>query len=408
MPLLSWTQAALRVAGVPPYELAPADDGDWCHRLPDGRRGCSARGPRREAARRCQGAGDGALLLGLGAGHEWDEMAAAGVRGVLAVEVDARALATTLARWSLLGRGLPGEDEGQVLLAANDAELCGELARLLAPEHGERSVILRPAGIDRWKVHAPRAAELLEDLLRLRCNARVAEERIRRNARLNVRRLEAARPVAELDGLWGGQSVIVAGAGPSLEPALPVVRARRTGGDRLVAASTALPVLEAVDVRPDVVVATDPSPLLAVDRVQREEWRDLPLAVFPGTSAELVEAWSGPLWLALPEGPGLRATGWRGRDPGTLRAGCGTVAGPALALAARLAHGRLDLAGVDLCASAGGYAAGVRRPADLPRPDFAHARRQMARWVAELRGRGRTVGALEPWPDWLPQGEETP
>ena len=408
MPLLSWTQAATLAAAVPPYGLAPADDGDWAFLLPDGRRGCSARGPRREAERRCEGAGDGALLLGLGAGHEWDQLETRGARGLLAVEVDPRALATTLDRWRRLGRGLPAEDAGRVLLAVSDAELCGELARLLAPEHGERSVILRPASLDGWSRHAPRAAELLADLLRRRCNARVTEERLQRNAQANARRLEMARPVAELDGLWGGQAVIVAGAGPSLGTALPLVRERRMRGDRLVAASTALPVLEQADVRPDALVATDPSPLLAVDCVRREEWRDLPLTVFPGTSAELVEAWPGPLWLALPEGPGLRESRWLGRRPGSLRAGCGTVAGPALALAARLSTGRLDLAGVDLSDTAGGYAAGVRRPADLPRPDFAHARRQMARWVGELRIQGRAVGALEPWPDWLPQQGETP
>lgn len=406
MPLLSWSRAGALVEGCAPYELTPADDGDYAYRLPDGRLGCSARGPLREAVRRCAGAGDGALLLGIGAGHELDELARIGVRGTLAVEVDLRALATTLMRWEGLGRGLPDDAEQLLLVAGSDGELCHEIARLLDGEHGERTVIVRPSSLDAWHARAPQAAHLLEDLFRRRCSARVAEERLRANARANAARLLKARPVAELDGLWGGDAVLVAGAGPTLDESLSLMRERLGQGARLVASSTALPVLERADLRPDAVVATDPSPLLAADPVARAAWRDVPLAVFPGTSAELVATWTGPLWLALPEGPGLRDTSWRGLCPGTLRAGCGTVAGPALALAARLSRGPLDLCGVDLAAAGSGYAAGVRRPADLPRPDFAHARRQMAEWVRELRRSGRVVGALDPQPDWLPHGKE--
>jgi len=406
MPLVSWSNAGGIVDGALAYGLFPADDGDWVIRMPDGRLGCSARGPLREAARRCEGARDGALLLGLGAGHEVDELARRGIRGVLAVDVDLRALATTLDRWDRLGRVLPDDDSGSLLLAGSDTELCRQLALLLGAEHGERTVIVRPSSLDAWHFRAPRAAQLLEDLLRRRCSARVAEERLRANAQANAGRLLHARPVAELDGMWGGDAVIVAGAGPSLAVSLPLMRERLEQGARLVAASTALPVLERVELRPDALVATDPSPLLVADQPGREAWMDVPLTVFPGTSAELVAAWTGPLWLALPEGPGLRETSWRGLRPGTLRAGCGTVAGPALALAARLSRGSLDLCGVELAATGSGYAEGVRRPPDLPRPDFAHARRQMAAWVTELRRSGRVVGALDPRPDWLPGVKE--
>jgi len=106
----------------------------------------------------------------------------------------------------------------------------------------------------------------------------------------------------------------------------------------------------------------------------------------------------------VPQGPGRRETEWEGHRPGGLPAGLGTVAGPALALAARLSRGPLLLAGVDL--GGADHVAGVRRPATLPRPDFAFARRGMRGLVGALRRAGRRVGALGPWPDWLPAGEE--
>jgi hypothetical protein len=166
-----------------------------------------------------------------------------------------------------------------------------------------------------------------------------------------------------------------------------------------------LPVLESHGLIADAVVATDPSPLLAEDLPRTATWAGVPLVVFPGSCAELVKNWSGPLWLALPQGPGLHQIEWQGLRPGGLRAGCGTVAGPALALGAWLSAGPLWLCGVDLAITGCDYSAGVRRPAELPRPDFAYARRRMSDWVDELRRAGRQVRSLTGELDWLPQEE---
>ena len=389
------------------YPLRETAGGEWSFLLPDGRLGCSARDPAQEAAGRCAGVTPDRrpLLLGLGAGHDLDALQALGVREVLAVEADPRSLATTLERWRRLGRPVPGRN-CSLLFAPEDDAVCGLLAELLADEHGERPVLVHPHCATLWRPYAPQAADLVEDLLRSRASARRQEALLEQNAQGNRARLRSARDVADLAGLWGEAGVVVCGAGPGLDEDMAELRRARGLGLRLVAASTALPPLLAAGLPPDAVVATDPSPLLAADMTQESALDTIPLAVFPGASTPLVGAWPGPLWLALPEGPGLRRDDWEGRRPGLLTAGCGTVAGPALALAALLSRGPLFLVGVDLGEGGPAYARRVRRPADLPRPDFAFARRRMRDLVNSLRGAGRSVGAFGRQPDWLPAAEE--
>jgi hypothetical protein len=385
-----------------PYLLQAAVGGEWAFVLPDGSLGCSARDPAAEARRRCAGLPPGSrpLLLGLGAGHDLDALLAAGRSGVLAVEADARSLATTRERWRRMGRAAPDEASCALLFAPGDGELCGLLAELLADEHGERPVLAHPRAPELWRSAAPRAAELLEDLGRRRSSARRQEALLAENARNNRPRLLETPGVAELAGVWGAATVVVCGAGPGLEADLPMLAATRDL--RLVAASTALPPMHAAGLVPDAVVATDPSPLLARDLPDSNGMEHVPLAVFPGASAELVDAWPGPLWLALPGGPGLREESWEGRRPGQLPGGCGTVAGPALALAALLSAGPLRLSGVDLSADGAVYAGGVRRPPEQQRPDFRYARRRMVELVVELRRAGRQVAGFQRRPDWLP------
>ncbi|MFA7330395.1 MAG: 6-hydroxymethylpterin diphosphokinase MptE-like protein [Candidatus Delongbacteria bacterium] len=404
---LAWSEAARRCGAQPAYPLEAAPDGDWSFRLPDGRLGCSARAPLREARLRVADLLDSpsVLLLGLGAGHELDLLLRDGSGQILVVEADLRSLATTLERWRRLGRDLPADSRCSLLLAPSDGELCAGLAALLENEHAERPVLVRAACADLWRTGTPGAAGLVEDLLCRRASARAQEELLRENAGLNHARLLQAADVAEQRGGWGADPVVVLGAGPSLGDDLQRLAECRAEGVRLLAVNTALPVLEGRGLLPDAAVATDPSPLLGADLPRGAAWSHVPLAVFPGTCPALVRGWPGPLWLALPEGPGLFEQEWHGRRPGTLRAGCGTVAGPALALAAWLSAGPLLLSGVDLAADGRGHVAGVRRPADTPRPDFGFARRRMGEWVRELRRAGRQVRGLSHAPDWLPREE---
>jgi hypothetical protein len=388
-----------------PYTLESAQD-DWCFRLPDGRLGCSARQPGRDSIRRCQEVPEKSrpLLLGLGAGHDLESLLARDPLEITVVEADPRSLATALERWTRLGR-LPLEDRRVRLLAAHkDADLLPLLAEELAAEHGERPVLVHPLCPELWRSCCPEAARLVDELLLRRRQAARQERLLHENEVLNHARLSAALGVDSLWGSWGQAPVLVCGAGPGLVQAMA---SRVPDADlRLVAVSTVLPVLMGLGLHPHVVVATDPSPLLAADLDEDWELREVPLLVFPGTSASLVARWPGPLVLALPEGPGLHGDTWGNLRPGRLTSGCGTVAAPALDFASRLSSGDLYLAGVDLEAGTRPYASGVRRPLDQPLPDFAYPRRRMAELVQRLEKAGRCVMSWGPRPDWMPSRED--
>lgn len=388
-----------------PYSMESAG-GDWSFRLPDGRLGCSSRNPREEARRRCRQVpvGSRPVLLGLGAGHDLEALLELEPTQLTVVEADSRSLATARERWRRMGLRPQEDPRVHLITAHGDAQLLPMLVDELASEHGERPVVLQPLCAELWRPTCPGAARLADDLLRHRMQAARQEAALRENEQRNQGRLSVAIPVESLRGAWGQDPVLVCGAGPGLLPALDAWGVRLDM--RLVAVSTALPVLAARGICPDVVVATDPSHLLLADLVEGLDLSSTPLVVFPGSSALLLAAWPGPLVLALPRGPGLHRQSWGEVQPGLLRAGCGTVAAPALDFAALSSSGALYLAGVDLKASGEAYAAGVRRPRDLPAPDFAYSRRRMVDLVRELRRAGRSVLALGEQPDWLSAGED--
>lgn len=390
-----------------PYELESARE-DWAFRLPDGRLGCSARLPREESRRRCQSVPghERPLLLGIGAGHDVERLLQLDPVLVTVVEADPRSLATARERWRRLGVQPQEDARVRLLCAFTDQALLPMLAEELAGEHGERPVVVHPLCADLWRPHCPEAAGLIEDFLHHRRQAARQESELRANELRNRQRLETARPVDILRGAWGSDAVLVCGAGPGLLDALRLVK--HHSPMRIVAVSTALPTLAELGITPDAVVATDPSPLLAADIVDVAGLESIPLVVFPGTSSLLLAAWPGPLVLALPQGPGLRRTTWGEGQPGHLVSGCGTVAAPALDFAAMVSGGPLFVAGVDLAADTQAYAPGVRRPTDLPRPDFAYSRRRMGELVLRMASAGRPVMALGERPTWLPRTEERP
>ncbi len=390
----------------PPYLLQAAGE-DWSFRLPDGRLGCSAREPASESRRRCRHVpvGSRPLLLGLGAGHDLECLLALDPLEITVVEADPRSLSTALERWRRLDISPHLDPRVRLLAAFSDAQLLPQLVDELDGEHGERPVLAHPLCGDLWRGSCPEAARLVEDLLRRRVHAARQELLLRENEALNHARLQLATGVDSLWGSWGRDPVLVCGAGPGLLHALASFP--QDPRLRVVAVSTAVPVLMRLGIRLHAVVATDPSPLLAADVEEDKLPLEIPLVVFPGTSAALIARWPGPLVLALPDGPGLHEDQWGTMRPGRLASGCGTVAAPALDFAARLSAGPLHLAGVDLDAGIGAYAPGVRRPPDLPLPDFRYARRRMAELVDRLEKAGRTVGALGSRPEWMPGREDT-
>jgi hypothetical protein len=374
-------------------ELLPADSGSWCFRLADGRYGCSRRDPEREARLRCASVRDTdrPLLLGLNLGFVLDILHRRCRDRVSIVEPDKNMLELYLKRTGQVE--LPGDVEW---VTGSEAEILRRLTALMDGEHGERPLLLDPTAATRWMSCAPGLGLWLESLLKRRAVARMTEKRLSENEAANRRILSKAMTLDSLVHSWGEDDVLVCGAGPGLINALNSLEHMAR---RVVAVSTALPVLHVLGLKVDLAVATDPSPLLAKDA---GPWlRDTRLLCFPGTSRELVAAWPGRHIVALPAGNGLRETSWHGLKPGTLEAGFGTVAGPALLAAAKLSRGRITLAGVDLNAGEHVYAPGVRRPDDLPLPDFSFARERMREVWIKLLAVGRDMRIAGRTPIWL-------
>jgi hypothetical protein len=393
------------VADCPRPVLSSGPDGALSMRSPAGRLVHSLRRPQEEALHATisgpplQDARP--VLFGVGLGYWIEALLSQPLGELLAVEGEPAVLAAWLERMRREPAAVaPLNDPRLRLLApAGDDALLAALGEAFADEHGERPVFVLPLCAELWRPRLPRSAAFVEDLQARRRSAARREWRLEENRRLNAPRLALARGLAELGQAWDEAETVVCGAGPSLGRCRQLLQAARQRGARLVAVNTAAPVLAGLGLDPDLVVATDPDPLLAQDLLPAPA---PPLLCFPGTCPELVAGWPGERLLALPAGPGLREESWLERRPGRLQAGMGTVAGPALAAAALLSRGPLRLCGVDLDASAGSYVAGVRRDPAAPLPDFGYARRQLAIFVAELRRAGRQVEALGPPPAWLP------
>ena len=147
-----------------------------------------------------------------------------------------------------------------------------------------------------------------------------------------------------------GMPVVVAGSGPSLENALPEIRAAREGVF-VLASSSSLPALAAGGVMPDMAICADgggwaPMHLHACFRMG-EAGRPLKLAgvlcaALPSRCSELpiLPVCDGSLWQTL----ALRAA----RVPSAIVPQRGTVTASALELAFALGAGGVFLAGVDL------------------------------------------------------------
>ncbi len=406
--------------GLDGYPLIEGRAGARSFRTPSGRMAHSLYDPGGEARRQTRRAGVGPgsrpLVLGIGLGYVLDACLAAGAAEVLALEGDPAVLSAAGRRLSLAqenpvlkganGSGAEWLADPRLLLyfAENDEAATGFFAREMKNEHGGRPLLVHPAAVELWRGRLPGLAALADDILSRRRSAAVQEPLLEQNAELNAEHLGRARCIDDLRDCWGAEPVAVCGAGPGLDGVIHRLSGP-AGRRRLVALNTALPPLLAAGIIPDMAVATDPGPAIRAD-LPGPECAGVPLICFPGTDAGFVGSWPGPLVLALPEGPGLQRKEWLGQRPGGLRAGTGTVAGPALHAAARLSRGPLLLAGVDLEVGVAAYARGVRRPAAARIPDFAYSRRRMGELVRELAAAGREISALGETPSWMRTMEE--
>lgn len=273
--------------------------------------------------------------------HGWRELASAvdGSTSIVAVETDPVLL-------ELARRTRPHELPDRFsLIPATRGELLATLRR--AGEHRFRRV-----------VEVTTSASSLPNRTGYRALRDVAEREIRvfwqnrltfsamgrlwiRNLVENIPELVNADALPALDG-----PVVVCGAGPSLESALPVI-ARHRSVLRVLAVDTAVPVLDAVGIRPDVVIALEGQLANAYDflPVTRRDYRLVTDLTSDPTTARLHDRRSWTLTTFAPVGLLERAAALPG--VATIMPALGSVGVAAVRLAMTFGATPIVLAGLD-------------------------------------------------------------
>jgi len=165
--------------------------------------------------------------------------------------------------------------------------------------------------------------------------ADLAGDLIRSNVRSNLPIIKACRGVRDLAGTMQGAPIVIAGAGPSLDEAIPVLSTHRPF---IVAVDRAARPLLAAGIAPDWIVAVEK------DAAGAEKMRGLrgleiiPLVFHPAVTPKTVERYPGPLYTF--DFPELVL------GKGAIALGTGVIT-PAVGLAQLLGGSPIILAGVD-------------------------------------------------------------
>ncbi|MFW5716752.1 MAG: 6-hydroxymethylpterin diphosphokinase MptE-like protein [Spirochaetota bacterium] len=295
----------------------------------------------REAERLADSAGDArfAVVIGFGMGHHVRALARRGVRS-LVVEPDAALLRSALER----GDFVELIRSGHLALASDDPHsLVHTLGRSYLPAlDGDLAVVELPgrvaaeperlAGVRSVVRHA---VDALKDDLAVQTRFAAVWAR---NTLLNAARVSSS-------GLpdWRGLPVTVAAAGPSLEGYLAGRAARPT--DRLVAVDTALPVLIAHGIRPDLVVSID-CQLTTYHHFLSASFPALPTVAELSLPPSLLERLASPLPV-LGNHPLHALLAHHGLPLPHIETSSGNVAQASVELAARLGASRVTLVGAD-------------------------------------------------------------
>jgi len=159
-------------------------------------------------------------------------------------------------------------------------------------------------------------------------------------------------PVAGLFGRFKGCTAIIATSGPSLDRCLGIIREQQTGCC-IIAADSALPVLERSGIRPDFTVSIDPQPYIYEHLMLSEPGRTVPVLSISASSRAFEWACrnagkkDGMRFLSLNSHPLSQVIASLGGDFGSIESGTGNVAGDAVRMAILMGFDRIALAGFD-------------------------------------------------------------
>ncbi|HPI78867.1 MAG TPA: DUF115 domain-containing protein, partial [bacterium] len=224
--------------------------------------------PRKDAARwaenRKPGGSGFAFVFGFGLGYHIEALLEKrpDIKKIIAVEAGAE-----IFRAALSARDMSSllSNPRLKLLAGSCRELMPLVSRLINEMSGiygasEMGIFLHQPSVDALPQDAAELRDILEYLRLSGSNKEVMAEERERNIEANKEIFEAARGVAELFGTRAGKPVIVAGAGPSLDISLRVLKSRAEIPE-IVAVDSALASFHLTGLRPDFVVSGDPQEL---------------------------------------------------------------------------------------------------------------------------------------------------
>jgi len=252
--------------------------------------------PRKDAARwaenRKPGGSGFAFVFGFGLGYHIEALLEKrpDIKKIIAVEAGAE-----IFRAALSARDMSSllSNPRLKLLAGSCRELMPLVSRLINEMSGiygasEMGIFLHQPSVDALPRDAAELRDILEYLRLSGSNKEVMAEERERNIEANKEIFEAARGVAELFGTRAGKPVIVAGAGPSLDISLRVLKSRAEIPE-IVAVDSALASFHLTGLRPDFVVSGDPQELASrffsgLD-IEKEK-----LIFFPSSNPEVAAA----------------------------------------------------------------------------------------------------------------------
>lgn len=158
--------------------------------------------------------------------------------------------------------------------------------------------------------------------------------------------IQADGDVATLFGSKPGETVLVAGAGPTLDEQYSWIKQQRNA--YLIAVDTAVRPLLSEGICPDVVVAIDPShqeELALFAELELAKLQQVPLVYFPRVHPEVLHLWPGPRLTAYSSEQGYRQLA--AEYPKGKLFSSGTVFHPAVDLAVRTGAKKIVMLGAD-------------------------------------------------------------
>ncbi len=169
--------------------------------------------------------------------------------------------------------------------------------------------------------------------------------------------------VSQLHDIYPGGTVIVVGAGPTLERDVIYLASDRNRF-AILASDTSLPVLLANGVTPDLLFTADPQPASRLHFLLADRY-DLPLVALPTANSDILKRWEGDIYVGFinPEKYPAPADSWAA-SRGVFRSG-GSVSCLALETALMMGAGRVVLVGQDFSYPFGKIYADGTAPAEL-------------------------------------------